>query len=270
MFAKITRLAIIAIILSLASGIVAKQIFGHTAEPTTEGDIQYEMVWNIDGVEFDEDGTGWTVTSALGYTVHVDTAYVVSYTTQLVECDDHTHDDATAWLSNALIPNSAEAGHGGERDPSLMDQPVIEDFASPTDFILGQITVPTINYCQGHYLVARAYDTAQNLPEDVDMIGSSLYMAGTYILSDSTEAHEFIIDTNLANGTLVDLTYYDNPAHVAIGEDTAQIQVVRELSTLFDTVDFVSMDDDARSQAVLWQLMDTARIDIKAGLIHIE
>lgn len=269
MFAKITRLAMIAII-SLASGVVAKQIFGHTVETTTEGDIQYEMIWNLDGVEFDADGAGWTVESALGYTVHVEIAYLVSYTMQLVECADHTHNDTTAWLSDAFIPNSAEAGHGDERDSSLIDQPIVEDFASPTNFILGQITVPSINYCQGHYLVARAYDTTQNLPNDVDMLGSSLYMAGTYTLPNSAEPQEFIIDTNLANGILVDLVYYGNQAHVAIGGDMAQIQVIRALSTLFDTVDFATMEEDMQSKAVLWQLIDTTQIEIKAGLIHLE
>ena len=45
----------------------------------------------------------------------------------------------------------------------------------------------------------------------------------------------------------------------------AEIRVVRDLGSLFDTVEFLEMDDGARAQAVLWQLMATTRIEIGAG-----
>ena len=270
MFKKITRFVVIALTLSLASGLVAKQIFGNTTEPTTdtEGTIQYEMAWAQDGVQFDDDGLGWSVETELGYTVHVETGYLVSYSVQLVECDDHTHNE-TSWLSDLFMPNTAYAGHGGEIDPSLIGQPIVENLARPTDFSYGEVTAPSINYCQGHYLVARAYETAQNLPEDVDMQGTSVYLSGTYLALDSDTPQVFTIQTNLANGALTDLVYNGHTAHVAIGENIAQIRVVRELGSLFDTVNFAEMDADAQSQAVLWQLIATTRFEIVAGAVHI-
>ena len=142
----------------------------------------------------------------------------MNYTLQLVECDDHTHADGeTSWLSDLLLPSTAYAGHGDDRDPSLVDQPIVERLtAVPTDFVFGEVTAPTINYCQGHYLVARAYDTAQNLPEDVDMLGVSLYLSGTFLAPASDSPQAFTIQTDLANGTLTDLVYNGYTSHVAI------------------------------------------------------
>lgn len=267
MFKKITLLAV-TLIMILTSGIIATQIFGNNDEPVSEGEIQYEMVWLQDGVQFDADGAGWTVQTELGYIVHVETGYLVSYTMQLVECDDHTHTDETSWLDSIFLPNTAYAGHGGETDPSLIDQPIVENLTQPTDFIFGQINAPAINYCQAHYLVARAYDSAKNLPADVDMLGNSLYLSGTYFAPNSDTPQDFIIQTDLANGTVTDLVYNSASVHVAIGAEKADIRVVRDLSSLLDNVDFAEMDDAERGKAVLWQLIQDTHVEIISDTIH--
>lgn len=228
-------------------------------------DISYVLTWNTDGVEFKEDG--FSLKNNLGIDVHIDTAYLVLYSTQMVACE--TNDSILGRIYDWLMPRIAYAGHGGEnRDPSAMLIPTVEDVLNPQRLELGSQAVSDMLYCQIHYLVGRAEDNAQFLPAEPDLVGTSLYLRGTWSSNDSEDSSEFLVETSTAYGALKYLypvqSYGDEGAayELDMNQTGAEVVIERYLATMFDNVDWREMNDTAVERKVLANIIDQLQITV--------
>ena len=256
-------MAILAIIwLILAPSI----ILGYFSDEPESGEVTYQLDWEWgDAMPTDE---GWQVINDLGYTVNVTQGYLVSYSSTLIECE-HSH-GIFDWLFGMTAPSVAYAGHGEDDiDPAMLDTPHVESLHQPQTLMTGTVIVPEPSYCQGHYLVARGSSDTVGLPEDIEMYGTSLYIAGTYQANGSDEVMNFAVETSLANGDIIDLMSETGDfIHAEISDETIEITITRQLDSLFDGIDFSTMPDDDIARSVLWALMDNTRLIVTGGAIH--
>lgn len=249
---------------------VAALLIGSILLKDTEaesGEINYQMTWIWGEATAME--SGWQVENDLGYIVTVEEGYLISHTLQLLPCEDVEQENASI-LNTVFGANTAEAGHGGdENDPSAILIPQVESLAVANALTFGSVTVPHTDYCTAHYLVARSDSVTLNMPENVDMYGLSLYVAGAYQKADSDETVPFVLQTSLANGKIADIRDESDgePVRVEITNDSVQVEVQRQLDTLFDGVDFEMMDSDEQARTVLWSLIHDTQVLVTKGKI---
>jgi hypothetical protein len=233
---------------------------------TISGDIHYRLAWYTDGITYND--SGWTVTTASGYTVHVEAGYITSYSAELVYCP-HNH-SFLGLFGSIFSMLTAHAGHTGETSPAKVNASVIESLTKPTETDWDTVTVAEPAYCQGHYLIGRADNTTQAMPNDVNMNRMSIYIRGTYRSATTESATPFLIQTNLGNGTLQELHMPDKPnaVHAEIGAQPVEITIRRHLATLFDQIDFDHMGTQEQAKALLNQLIAQTEIVVTGGTAH--
>ena len=229
-------------------------------------DIDYALTWNTDQVDFDS--SGFSLTSNLGVKLDIRVAYLVLYSTQLVACENDSS-SVLSKLYNWFMPSIAHAGHGGEnRDPSAMLIPTVENLVRAEKIELGSLYVADRVYCQIHYLVGRAEDNAQFLPEDFDLVGTSLYLEGSWSYEPDEAPTEFIIDTSTAYGALKSLypsgSYGDDSRvyELDVNNSGASVVIERSLSGMFDDVDWREMNATAVERKVLSNIIEQVSITV--------
>lgn len=251
-------------------GFALTLVLAFAPDPTVSGQIDYQLAWEWGAATADPDG-GWAVATDLGYSVHVETAYVTSYATQVIACE-HSHeagflDKFWSWLS----PMIAEAGHGAEENEAEYRVPLVEDLAQPLDTPFGSVTVSEPSYCYGHYLLAQTPDSAfVAVPDDLEMRDSTLRVVGTYQTPAMAAPQAFSAETALANAVYEELRLAGQSAaiHADIGNQTLTVTIQRQLATLFDTADFATMDSAELGRAILWQLVADTEIVVTGGATH--
>jgi hypothetical protein len=219
------------------------------------GTIAYVAAWDTSGVTFDAAG-GWTTVSDLGYDVHVERGYVVTYSATMNACDHAT--GLLDWAASVFAPHRASAGHDTlGPDPAAVQPIVVASLTSPETSELGTVTVHEFSYCQGHALSARA------AAGDTAMAGLTLWIEGTYRAPGSTAETPFVLLTADAYGGLYDLTGASGmPVHAVVGRPI-RVTIERRLATLFDGVDFLHSPDAAYE--TLKALMQGTRMIVSEG-----
>lgn len=218
------------------------------------GAVTHVLDWDLTDVEPGETD-GFVVHNDLGIRFHVDAGYLVTYSTALVPCPT-----TTAWLDpvrEAILP-TAFAGHSGETDPSSLPQPHVESLTDLGRTTLDTLTFEPTDYCEGHYLTARADDSATGLPSGVDMVGNTLYLQGRYERSGQT--HDFVFSTNLADG--VSMPLFGVAAELQ-DRESVQMVTTRALGRLLDGVDPEAMTDLAIARALLTNLTDHTSVRVE-------
>jgi hypothetical protein len=200
-----------------------------------------------------------------GYTVVVNTAYVVTFSVKLVPCDDETDitlTDLVRWMFGGV----AHAGHGGEnRDPSAALVPRVEDLLSPDDVLHARRPIRAERYCQVHYLVGPAAENAIALPTDPDLVGTSLYLEGHWRRGDTADSVPFAVISSKAYGALTHLYPADqfdvSEARLRVDADdtSAHVTIERPLATLFDGVDWPAVSDAQLEAQLLRNLIGQTR-----------
>ncbi len=229
------------------------------------GEISYRLTWDLSGVAIGEDGT-WSLTTDLGFAVHLTRGWLVIYQTSLTPCAPAVEPEGLnlrRGLLWALGVGVAHAGHndpGG--DPSTWIQPTVEDLVPPTDRALGTVVVPAQTYCRAHYLVGRADEGTTGTPEAVDFGRRTFWLEGTWQRAEDVAPTPFIVRTDLANGALVGLYPPDRfgdpaAAHMLdLGARGVEVTWRRDLGHLFDGLDFAHGGEDAWARVVLTNLID--------------
>lgn len=231
-------------------------------EIPSEGQAQYTLVWDLGIVQMTDNA--WSVTSNLGYDIEITTAYSVAYEAQLTACE-HSHN----WFDWSTVGIGVTyAGHGDDSNESTIDNSLVENLLNPQTHVWGEVTLYEPTYCEAFFLVARGAIDTNNLPDDVDMFATSIYLAGTYTAPDSDTAIEFILQTGHANGAIDDFIQNDIPVHVALSDETITIQITRSLDTLLDNIDFVDMNTDDASFQVLRNIINGTRFEVVSGQVH--
>lgn len=231
---------------------------------STPGNVVYTTTWDWGAAQPDPAG-GWHVVNDLGYEVHLQDGYIVTYSATLGECP-HSH-SFLAWLVSLLTPNSAAAGHNSEADPAQINASFVDSLAQPTAHEWGTVLVNEPSYCEGHYLVARADHTTAGSSAAFE---TSISITGTYQSVMSDEIQSFTLTSAVAWGTLGPLLDGDaqGNVHIEIGNEAVHIDIRRQLDRLFDGIDFATISESAFAQAVLRNLLQNTRFVVAAGRMH--
>ncbi|MEZ4656049.1 MAG: hypothetical protein R2911_00585 [Caldilineaceae bacterium] len=239
------------------------------SDATATGQITYHFAWEWGAATPDADGRGWTVTTALGYQVHITEGYAVVGGAQLVSCahEHTTQQSVLAPLVAPFAPQVAQAGHGGDHDRSQIGQPLVESLTEPVTTTVNAHFGDEPSYCQLHYLTAYAPESAANQPTDIEMVGRALYLSGAYLAPNTHTPTPFTISSNLAWGSMIELALHtDSPSAIELANMVdAQITLHRTLGSLLDDVDFVNMTESEAARAILRTLTSSATVEVRLG-----
>ena len=229
--------------------------------------ITYILDWSSERARVESDTL--TLETDLGYRVVINRGYTIAYSVQLVECPDEEEPIDVPGIGHRLLrllgPRVARAGHSElAPNPAAVETSHAENILVQAPIEMGQVTLSAGRYCQFHYLVARGQRETVALPDDIDMVGMSVLLEGTYQRSDE-EPVAFSISTTRAYGLLTDLVPADTSEalEVDMGYHDVIMRVTRDLDRLFDGVDFETMTEEQQASQVLEQIVETATYRIE-------
>ncbi|MEM7247739.1 MAG: hypothetical protein AAF533_20550 [Acidobacteriota bacterium] len=223
----------------------------HCNPPPGPSTIEYRLSWSWG--EAREIPGGFEVTNDLGQVVRVHRGWLVNLSAEVVPCDEDGRPDEKARLASFSIP-VAQAGHPGF-GPTAVHAPQAESLAPPVSSSWQEVTSEPDDFCNLHYLVARANRRTLGLPDDepdVDRI--SLLLEGEWSLGDEGTPNPFLIWTRSAHGKL-------EPRELRLEKDMV-FTVTRELDSLFDGADFTTMNDEQLARRVLQNVVENTRLDL--------
>ena len=234
------------------------------------GAVRYRYEWDRAGIDVATDSGAWSVVNDLGYTVTVDSGFLVSASVQLSQCDEETSTIGALW--NALFGiGSARAGHSSEYNPAAITTGVVESLTMMTDIDAGTATELAERFCSVHYLVAAGDKEPRSLPPDIQMVDRSLWIEGTWRASGSDEVIPFEVDTSMAWGLLKGLYppgYFERPEalfQLDSDESGALVVVRRRVREFFDGVDFAELSPKALPTRVLAAMFDATEIAVQSS-----
>ncbi len=215
------------------------------------------LAWDRAGVEI-ADGEA-TITTNTGYIVVIDRLEITTYSFELVPCDDELFRQlqtparkqarlsfiGTAWAGHAQAARPTRTFEARVESPLRDTKPVLLDHLLPPDYA----------YCRGHYLVARAPETADAAAN----AGASVRLHGRYRHDATSPWAPLEISTGMAHGTLIDIADAQTPKGISVADGPAII-VTRRLATMFDDIDLASAPEREISRQMLRQLMAGASV----------
>ena len=228
---------------------------------------------------------GWTTESDRGYQVTLEQGYLVSHGAALVACAAEQLGPWDRLLDRRLLgslpmPRAVHAGHTGiDREPSQLDHPTVEDLVRAENLELGTIDVrsPAPAYCQGHYAIGLAAADAARMPLPAALAGGSLFVSGAY-RQGLGASRPFEIQSELAWGAVGPLLAPEDAAAASPSEAGSKgpvaqraeldggdlrLDIERELGSLFDGLDFEHASSDQMAKALLQNLADSTRFELR-------
>ncbi|QDG53079.1 hypothetical protein FIV42_20720 [Persicimonas caeni] len=222
------------------------------------------------------------IVNDLGFEVRVDAAYLVTDTVTLLACDEV--DDprdlpgfSLRTLTRALLP-SAHAH--GPTTPTRLGTPHVEALVGASSrsshpWRIGEFLPPPGDYCAVRLDVRAADDDAIGLPADVDMVGRTLYVRGTYLAPDEDAPNENAPKPfELATGAAFDIEL-DKVASTTgaaapwsfprSGAKTGRVILNKNMAAWFEGVDFTDADPEQTARAVLLNARESIELDVELG-----
>lgn len=201
----------------------------------------WTLDWTTDGVEFDAAG-GFSLTTNLGYRVHIETGQLVMHRVALIPCPAKPA-DTTTFLSLSIA--SAYA-HEENADPSSMETLTVTDVVHPKTREIGANAFAPVRYCQVYWLVARGMDGATST-DGLDMSNRSIYFKGTW--ERNGESGPLLVDTWWPMGVIADMKSIVEPTiYSAAGADSSVhfvwVDLDIAMGKLFDDIEF-GVDSEA-------------------------
>lgn len=227
-----------------------------------EGQVSYTLAWNRGDAELTDGAWQWTTN--LGYEVELTTAYLVAYEAQLTACE-HSH----GWFDWATLGvSTVSAGHGDDSNASTWSRSQVENLIDLPTQAWGTVTVYEPTYCEAFFLIARGATDTINLPNEVDMYATSLYLEGRYTMPNSTDTIPFVLQTGHANGVLDEFSQNGDAVHIALSDEVLEVAITRSLDTLLDDIEFDSMDSDDAAFQVLRNIVNNTTFEVLSGKTH--
>jgi hypothetical protein len=190
------------------------------------------------------DGAPRRFVTDLGYEVELERAYLTIQRVQLVECAPAAGGEAGAAHRRAPWAGGVAHAHDLSGDPTVLGTPYV-DSALRADFALARVGVmepPPGRYCRARVALGPADGDALGLPADIDMVGLSFYLEGSYLPPGGTRPIHFIIESSEEREALVDLVdvYRGQPTPIVLDGDHRDIRLSLAMLTNFwlDGVDF--------------------------------
>ncbi len=217
-------------------------------DPILREEVRYTLDWDWGTAQPRQD-RGWTVRTAQGYHLRVDSGRIVTRNLELVPCHLVPPPAPRASLLRWLEPERVYAGHSSLiPNESKIAASYVEDIAAPQELFLESRVVTDPEYCRAHYLVARERGSPPgSLTFDV---------SGTWSRSSKGSRTPFHIKSAAAYGEFKPLQLPDgNNADRRLIVGGIDARVRRSLDRLFDGIEFAGGTSDADGMQVLRNLV---------------
>ncbi len=219
----------------------------------------WTLGWNSESVEFDAAG-GFTITTNLGYRVHVDTGHLVLHRVALIPCPAAPA-DTTAWVSLSI---ASALAHEEDADASSTETLAVSDVAHPKTTEIGANTFAPVRYCQVYWLVARGMDGAAAV-DDLDMSNRSIYFQGTW--ERNGDSGPLIVDTWWPAGIITDMQSIVDPQLYATAAAEPSVHFMWigidvALGKIFDDIEFVADSDAIIADSILDNVIENAELTV--------
>ena len=200
-----------------------------------------------------------TFSNAEGVSLTLDKAYLVQWSVELkADCSGSPFALRGRDVLEFFFP-SANA-HALEA-PTRLSVPHIIDLtaADNTPVALGEISPPPGDYCGLQIELFPADEDTVGLPADVDMLGKTLYLQGSYSLADGEpRAFKLVSDKKLAEKGLL---FADN----ILSFDNDRLSAVKRITLYydqwFDGVDFEQLDQPQTTDLILSNIRRSLQVD---------
>jgi len=223
----------------------------------------WTLDWDTQGVDFDPNG-GFSLTTNLGYNLHIDAGQVVLHRVALIPCPA-TPSDTQAFFSLSIA--SARA-HEEESDPSSMETLTVTDVVDPKSIEIGANAFTPGRYCQAYWLVARGMEGAVGTG-NLDMSNRSIYFTGTW--ERNGDSGPLLVDTWWPTGIITDLkSITDSDLYSAAAAESSVhftwIGIRLPLGRIFDDLEFGVDSDAIVADSILDHIISEAEmtVDLRA------
>ena len=217
-------------------------------DPILREEVRYTLDWDWGTAQPRQD-RGWTVRTAQGYYLRVDSGRIVTRNLELVPCHLVPPPAPRASLLRWLEPKRVYAGHSSLiPNESKIAASYVEDIAAPQALFLESRVVTDPEYCRAHYLVARERGSPPG--------SLTLDVSGTWSRSSKGSHTPFHIKSAAAYGEFKPLQLPDgNNADRRLIVGGIDARVRRSLDRLFDGIEFAGGTSDADGMQVLRNLV---------------
>lgn len=239
------------------------QEHAEAAEPVADGVVlsaaTWTLGWNTDNVEFNAAG-GFSLTTNLGYRVHIDTGQLVLHRVALNPCPA-TPAGTTAFLSLSIASAFA---HNETADPSSMETLSVSDVVHPKTKEIGANAFAPVRYCQVYWLVARGMEGAKSA-DGLDMSNRSIYFEGTW--ERNGESGPIFVDTWWPTGVITEMKSIVEPTmYATAGADSSVhfmwVGIDLALGKLFDDIEFATDSDAVIADSILDNVIANAELTV--------
>lgn len=183
----------------------------------------------IEAVSSGANASRTELTSDRGYEVELAGLYLVLGRIELVRCPGEPHLDSS--LLHELFGRSVAHAHGVSSPTAWTVPNVLSPIIDRDPVTLAVLHPPATQYCSVRLSLEAADDAAEHLPPEVDMLGLSMYIAGTYATAASDGRALFRYQS--PNSTTAELALLDSagrPAVLSLTEDNLRVTLRVELA----------------------------------------
>jgi hypothetical protein len=209
------------------------------------------------------DGT-LTLTTDLGYQVHLQRAYLVSSSVEVVPCSAVGPPPAArpapaagrvlGWLGRVLI-GRAEAHTPGS--PTRLGTAFVESLAAPDVRVtLGEIRPPPDRYCRLSYTASPADHDAVGMPSDSAALGNTIYLQGTFARGSDAAA-----SFTVASPTPFTVSADVEPLDLSEGAPPPTVVIRKQADHWLDGVDFATAPARVIARTVIDNVQRSIRLE---------
>jgi hypothetical protein len=228
--------------------------------------------WVLDWGSVSNDGQGFEVMSDLGYRVRVEAGWIGSWGITLIECPAEGEERAPSVELGLASPWLIAEGHAsGEDDPSAWVFAGVESLTERRIVEAEPIELDGARYCEVHHLLAPISEASEGfaaaeaalteLDPTASLVGASVLIIGSWEPPGGGAATPFVLRSEQGYGKILELDT------TAAGLEGADIEVLlqRELTGMFDQVEFATDEPDDVSWQVLGNLAKQASARARLG-----
>lgn len=224
----------------------------------------WTLDWQTEGVAWDPNG-GFSLTTNLGYEVHVDRGHHVLHGVSLARCPEEAA-PATGLFGLPISIPTARA-HTTDEDPSALELLFVSSLDKPpVAREIGASAFEPARYCSAFFLLARGMPGAV-ASDGEDLENRSVFFSGSWRRGETQGP--LAIDTWWPEGRLLELSEITDPS---VFEEAARDQALRfafvtiriPLGEAFDDVDFETDGEPVIVDRIVGNL--TARAEMVVDL----
>jgi len=237
---------------------------GESAEGVVLSGVTYRLRFRHERAR--RTNAGFEIRNDRGFEFEVSAATLTSHAASFVPCVQRppTTGARAAFrrtVAALFTMPVARAGHGGARDRSSTDLPIIERLHDDATRTWSSQRFVPARYCRFHYVVARADEATAALANRPDLVGATLDLVYRARAPGAIEAREGRTRASFAHGRLDELA----TASIVGSRDgvrAADVLVERDLDGLFDGVDPATDSVRSIERSVLSALVRSTRVTI--------